>query len=130
MNSPFAEVMARRTDADLLKIVSTERDTYNPDAIAAAERELERRNLAPEFIAEKQAEHTFQQEAKTARADAPLSTGEKVFTLLVPVGFFIQLIRIGHYRAKGYERKASELGRWILYGWGLYIGLIILLKLL
>ena len=45
MGNEFAKVMSDRTDSDLIKIVTADRAKYNPAAIAAAETELEKRNI-------------------------------------------------------------------------------------
>ncbi len=45
MKNEFKQVMSERTDEELIKIVTTERDGYNPIAIEAAESEVEKRNI-------------------------------------------------------------------------------------
>ncbi len=45
MESEFAKVMSERTDSELIKIVTADRAKYNPAAIAAAETELDKRNI-------------------------------------------------------------------------------------
>ncbi|MGM1055912.1 MAG: RDD family protein [Bacteroidota bacterium] len=45
MENEFAKVMSERTDNDLIKIVTIEREKYNPNAIAAAENEIEKRKI-------------------------------------------------------------------------------------
>jgi hypothetical protein len=36
----------------------------------------------------------------------------------------------GTYKADGYDRKAKQLVRWTLYGFGFYFGFIILMGIL
>jgi len=45
MENEFTQVMSERTDEELIKIVTAERDKYNPMAIEAAEYEVEKRDI-------------------------------------------------------------------------------------
>ncbi|PKB42196.1 putative RDD family membrane protein YckC [Cellulophaga sp. RHA19] len=45
MENEFAKTMSERTDEELVKIVTAERDKYNPIAIEAAESEIAKRNI-------------------------------------------------------------------------------------
>ncbi len=45
MENEFKQVMSERTDEELIKIVTVERERYNPIAIEAAESEIEKRKL-------------------------------------------------------------------------------------
>ena len=45
MENEFAKVMSERTDAELIKVVTAERDKYNPKGIEAAELEVAKRNI-------------------------------------------------------------------------------------
>ncbi|WP_139856844.1 RDD family protein [Aequorivita sinensis] len=45
MENEFAKVMSERTDEELIKIVTVERESYNPTAIEAADAEIEKRNI-------------------------------------------------------------------------------------
>ena len=45
MENKFAKTMSERTDEELIKIVTAERDKYNPTAIEAAESEVAKRNI-------------------------------------------------------------------------------------
>jgi uncharacterized RDD family membrane protein YckC len=45
MENEFAKVMSERTDEELIKIVTIERESYNPTAIEAADAEIEKRNI-------------------------------------------------------------------------------------
>lgn len=45
MNSDFKEVMSKRTDEDLIKIVTVDRNDYQPLAVEAAEEEIKKRNI-------------------------------------------------------------------------------------
>lgn len=45
MENEFVKVMSERTDEELIKIVTVERERYNPTAIEAADAEVEKRNI-------------------------------------------------------------------------------------
>ena len=47
MENEFTQVMSERTDEELIKIVTVERQNYQPLAVEAAEREIEKRNIDP-----------------------------------------------------------------------------------
>ena len=50
MDNKFAEVMAQRSNAELIQITTISREDYLPEALLAAEKELDKRNLtAPQF---------------------------------------------------------------------------------
>ncbi len=121
----FAEIMAKRTYAELHEIVVKLRNEYEPEAVAAAEAEVARRNSAGEKIESK--ENIFRTIKKSIedKANAPLQIYWKIITLLLP-GLLI-LLFADDLRAEGYERRYKEIWRWFFYGLGFYIGLLILL---
>src|SRR5680860_507926 len=45
MENEFKEVMSKRTDEELIKIVTIQKGDYNPEAVKAAELEIEIRNI-------------------------------------------------------------------------------------
>jgi uncharacterized RDD family membrane protein YckC len=45
MNTDFMDVMAKRTDEELIKIVTVDRGEYQPEGVKAAEEELKKRNV-------------------------------------------------------------------------------------
>ena len=45
MENKFNEVMSQRTDEELIKILTVDRERYNPIAIEAAESEIKKRNI-------------------------------------------------------------------------------------
>ena len=117
--------MSERSDAELLLIVSEQRDDYQPEALKAAEEELLKRNLSTEQVLE--AEEVNQEKKRIAglRDNEPLEVYWKILTALFP-GIF-QLVLAGGFRREGYSRKAKDLKRWTLFGFGLYSALLILM---
>lgn len=123
----FAEVMAKRTYAELHEIVGKLRNEYEPEAVAAAEAEVERRNLTGEKIEPKENIFRTQKKLISDKADAPLQIYWKIITFLLP-GLLI-LLFADDLKAEGYERRHKEVWRWFFYGAGFYIGLLILLAI-
>lgn len=65
MENEFAKVMSERTDEELIRVVTVERENYNPIAIEAAGAEVEKRNIDTsefESIREKAIEEKKQKE--------------------------------------------------------------------
>lgn len=65
MNNDFANLMQNKSDADLVKIVTVERDQYQPHAISAAEAEIENRKMDPEIIEKLSSDFRNKQAQKT-----------------------------------------------------------------
>lgn len=129
MHNAFSDAMSRQTDAELLRIVQEERASYQPEAVQAAEHEIEQRGLSYSYKETLQKENSIQQQAKEQKALAPLETKWKLCILLFPGIGFVTLALSGLVETRGYTRKASEMRRWILYCWLLYGCLFVLPRL-
>lgn len=57
MKQDFSNVMSARTDEELIEIVQVKREDYQAEAVAAAEKELQSRNVSPDQI--KQVEQEY-----------------------------------------------------------------------
>ena len=128
MENKFISIMTQRTDAELLKIVNEQRNDYQTEALEAAELELKNRNLSIERVQEAIQENETKKQIETDKANVKLSGIWKVLTFIFPG--LIQVIFAGTFKADGYDRKASELTKWTLYGFGFYLGLVILIMIL
>ena len=128
MTNNFEDVMSKRTDADLLKIVTGPADDYQPAALEAAKKEFAKRNLSADQLETAKQKIEQDQKVKEDIANQPLGTGWKVLTFIFPG--LIQIIFSGTFKADGYDRKARELLKWTLYGFGFYVGLAVLISLL
>src|SRR5215203_672912 len=116
MSFDFKETMKEATDAELIKIVFTEREYYQPAAVLAAEAELALRRLSADKIKVLVAVNEKQQQILGFNANIPLDTHWKVLTFILPG--ILQLFLSGLFRGDGYERKADELVKWTLWGFG------------
>ena len=128
MENEFDGVMRKRTDADLIKILNSPQGDYQPDALEAAQREFERRSLSEAQITTANQEIVQEQEFDEIKANTPLDTSAKILAFIFPG--IILLIFSGTYKADGYYRKAKELVRWTLYGFGAYFGFVFLMAVL
>jgi hypothetical protein len=128
MENEFDEVMRKRTDAELIKIVTGPVDDYQSAALEAAKREFERRNLSETEVTTVKQEIFQAQAIEEAKANVPLPTALKIFAFILP-GIPL-LMMSGLFKADGYDRKAAEMVKWTLYGFAGYVGFVILIILL
>lgn len=124
----FTKVMSERSDEQLIEIVTRQRNDYQPQALEAAEKELERRNLSTEILRGADQRIAQKNEAVAEKANKPLGPVPKALAFLFP-GFIFFLAML-LFKADGYDRRSRELGRWTLYGVGFYLALIALIKIL
>ncbi|ANE51789.1 hypothetical protein [Flavisolibacter tropicus] len=123
MQFNFEKTMKDAADAELIRIVITNRDEYQEAAIAAAEAELSRRNLSEDKLAKLKNRQQWQNDEKAYKAGIPLELHWKIIAFLIP-GFF-QLIIAGSFKSGGYDRKANEVGKWTIYGISFYLVILI-----
>lgn len=129
MANDFKEVMANRSDSELLEIVTKMKDDYQPEAVIAAETELKNRNLSPEQLDSATVEIKEKEILLTEKEDLPLSSGQKALFFL----FFWGVIpwgMAGTFKANGYQRKYREAWKSMKYGLITFIGFNGLLLLL
>jgi hypothetical protein len=127
MSTSFTELMSQKSDEQLLKIVARPGD-YQPEALEAAQREISKRNLSTDRVDVAKKAVIQEEEILIAKANVPLEGGYKALTFLFP-GIVLLMIS-GALRTKGYEKKASDLVRWTVFGFGFYIALIIFFSML
>jgi hypothetical protein len=119
----FEKTMKEAPDAELIRIVITNRDEYQEAAIAAAEAELSSRNIPAEKISLLEKKQIEENTEKAHRAAIPLEIPWKILAFLFPG--VIQLIIAGSLKGNGYDRKANEVSRWTFYGLFFYMALVI-----
>ena len=119
MEFDFKKSMQAVTDDELVTILTVHRQNYQPEAILAAEEELQARKI-PE---DKKQSYTAVAEQNHAlsvkKINEPLELHWKVLTLFFPM--MIAFILSGFYKSNGFDRKAKELAHWTLLGFGCYI---------
>ena len=128
MENQFAKVMSEKSDGELLKIVNEMRRDYQPDAVEAAESELKSRNLDISQIESALKENELETQAIKNKANEKLGALWKTFAFIFP-GILL-IIFAGTFKVDGYHRKAKELTKWTLYGFGFYFGIVFLIIIL
>ncbi len=126
MENKFLEVMSKRTDSELVEIVTKNRADYQAEAIVAAEIEIKKRNLTIEQIEVAKNEITNKEAKKEAQENEPLTIVQKILFSIFFWGVFPWLIAM-RFKADGYTKKYRDAWKFIKYG---FLGLIIFLILL
>ena len=117
----FWEQLPQKTDAELCDIVAR-REDYLPEALAAAEDELNKRNVAPARIAELKTAIEAQQSKDAAKALEPLGWPLRILIFLFCAGLLGGLLA-AYYENHGYKKKATDC--WITLGTSLLCHLLL-----
>lgn len=84
----FSVVMSEKVDMELVRIVTSERADYQPEAVIAAEEELKRRNITPSMYQDytKEVEKLIEveKEKEVEKQRLPLSAWVKAIAFLFP----------------------------------------------
>ena len=83
MENKFRQVMSDRTDEELIKIVTVERDRYEPLAVEAAEAEIEKRNIDITDFEKIREEVTAEKEQKEKVDSNVVSSGIRFLNLII-----------------------------------------------
>jgi len=124
MKNEFDDVMSQRTNAELIQILNGPPDNYQPAALDAAKRVFESRNLSDEKITSANQEITQKKLRDDLKANEPLPVFLKIFSFIFP-GVLL-LMFAGLYKGGGYDKKARDLTKWTLFGFGFYFGIALL----
>ena len=109
----FSVVMSEKVDMELVRIVTSERADYQPEAVIAAEEELKRRNITPSM---------YQDYTKEVEKLIEVSAWVKAIAFLFP---FPLLLIIGLALILfGYQTCGKGLCKWTLLGWLFYFILL------
>ena len=122
----FSVVMSEKVDMELVRIVTSERADYQPEAVIAAEEELKRRNITPSMYQDytKEVEKLIEveKEKEVEKQRLPLSAWVKAIAFLFP---FPLLLIIGLALILfGYQTCGKGLCKWTLLGWLFYFILL------
>lgn len=119
----FTKAMRERIYEELYEIVNFgEEDGFVPDAIAAAEKELENHNLSPTDLS------TIAESVKRKRgqqmelASLPLSGPSRIAFFIFSLALIPILIAYS-LESRGYSRKSSEAWKWMCRGFAFWFGL-------
>ncbi len=125
----FSEIMSSLSDAALITIVALQHTDYTPDAVSAAQHELQQRDISPEAYKALLEQVTEIYEAQRQRDTEPLHPGLKVLLLFIPLAFpLLYITRL--LKIKQYARKAKETIVWFFMGTMLWIIAYIIYQIL
>lgn len=119
MQFDFKSEMEKLSDEELLKVLTVDNDNYLSDALNVAKSEFEKRKLPEDKIGFITNDLIRKKEEENKWAAEPLEPGLKMLTFLFPM--ILTFLLSGFYKSKGYDRKASQLGRWTILGFCFYI---------
>ncbi len=91
MENEFAKVMSERTDEELIKIVTVERERYNPKAIEAADFEIETRNIDTSEFEKIKVEATIDKEQKQKVNSNVVGSGTRFINFLIDLIIWLVL---------------------------------------
>ncbi len=83
MTNEFSKVMSERSNEDLIKILTVEKDKYNPDAILAAEFEIKKRNIDSDKFEKTKNQLTTDSEEKTKTSNNVVGSGLRFFNFVI-----------------------------------------------
>ena len=128
MGNNYLEVMAKKSDSELLEIVTKLKDDYQPEAVEAAKEEIKNRNLSNENI--KEAENEIKEKEIKIKdlENEPLETGQRIMFLIFFWGI-IPWIMASTFKNNGYLKKYKDAWRFMKYGFLIFIGIIIIMFL-
>ena len=130
MENQFTNAMSKLSDAELLLVAGEQKGDYVPEAIIAAEAELQKRNLT---VLQVEAAATINEQMKLAKEEKskmPLSNVLKIIIAFLPgLSLFIIGTPTIVLRAEGYTKKADDIARWKFYGYCFYGGILLIIIL-
>jgi hypothetical protein len=125
MSYNFTELMSKKTDEELITILSARRDEYSEAAIDAAEIEFKKREISLDKIEIVKVEQTAIKEKESANANEPLEKDIKRLAMIFPL--IARLMYAEKFRKEGFDRKLEEMTNAYFYGRLLFVGIIIVI---
>jgi uncharacterized membrane protein YdbT with pleckstrin-like domain len=129
MGIQFTEVMKKRSDSELLEIVTKLKNDYQPEAVEAAREEIKNRNLSQEQIDQAENEIKEKEKIEKDREGEPLETGQRIMFFIFFWGI-VPWIMASTFKNKGYTKKYKDAWRFMKYGFLTYVGIIVIMILL
>ena len=124
MENEFAKVMSERTDEELIKIVTVERERYNPTAIEAADAEIEKRNIDTSEFEKIKEQATVEKEQKQKVDSNVVGSGIRFVNFLIDFIVWLILAFIVSFII-GIFVQPTDQGLLTLFGYVLIFGTFI-----
>jgi hypothetical protein len=116
----FWDQLPSKSDAELYDMLAHEQD-YLPEALAAARQQLDKRNLAPQQVAQLEAVVQSQMAAEGAKAEVRLGWPMRILIFFLCAGIAGAILAV-YYDSKGYKTKARDC--WITLGVSLAVHVV------
>lgn len=126
MEFDFNAVMAGKTNTELVSMLENP-DKYQPDAISAAKREVERRNLSESELAKSKSAVELEKSIEAAKSSESLQLKDYLILLLPVIGIFIVS---GMYKSAGYDKKSRQATKIGLYYIAIVFGFVLLINVI
>ena len=121
----FKTAMKKRTFAELVEIVKKKRNDYQPEAVEAAEAELELRKQKGEKWEAPPKDEPVRKLTLAEKEVLPLPVIWKIATLILPGVMNIRMAE--KLRKEGYKKQCDDLWHWFFYGLFFWVGILVLL---
>ena len=129
MGNDFTEVMIKKSDSELLEIVTKLKDDYQPEAVEAAKEEIKNRNLSDDNIKEAENEIKEKEIKIKDKENEPLETGQRIMFFIFFWGI-IPWIMASTFKNNGFLKKYKDAWRFMKYGFLTFVGFVIVMFLL
>ena len=121
----FSTVMAEKDDIELIRITTSEKKDYQPEAVEAAENELKKRKISA--LMYEDFTNKVEKRIENEKLQMTLPKWIKVVVFLFHAILFF-IIGFGLIMF-GYQKRGKELCKWTFFGCILYFTIIIIIKL-
>ncbi|MFH0894881.1 MAG: hypothetical protein V2A54_10645 [Bacteroidota bacterium] len=123
-DNDFSAYMKELSFPELMDIVSTKRKEYAPEAITAAEAELENRGFSAQQIKKIRDDWEKEHSPDPYKANLPLPMNDKLMLLVFPRWFTWS--HQNRLAREGYFKQVSQIGLWSFLGYFMYFFIVIL----
>jgi hypothetical protein len=126
MSTNFSEIMASKSDTDLIEIVTKLKNDYQPEAVKAAESEMQSRNLSVSDLEKVKEGVQKKEKALIERENEPLGIIQKILFLIFFWGI-IPWAMASTFKNDGYKKKYKDAWKFMKIGIAIFIGIPALL---
>ena len=129
MENKFDDVMKKKSDSELLEIITKLEDDYQPEAVEVARKEFEARGLTQEQLQDAKQEIIIKEEEITNKENEKLETLPRILFFIFFWGIIPWLLA-STYKNKGFIRKYKDAWKSMKFGFLAYLVLIVIMLIL
>ena len=129
MGNNFTDVMIKKTDSELLEIVTKLKDDYQPEAVEAAKEEIKNRNLSDDKIEQAEKEIIEKETIQSDKEKEPLETVQRIMFFIFFWGV-IPWLMASTFKNNGFLKKYKDAWIFMKYGFFAYLGFMIIMFLI